>query len=87
MHHPVRAEDAEHVAHRRGEIPHPLGPRFVENRFGLAHLSASDTRANSPEDYAFNWGSPPRKFQVIPAKYSKDYFLDQPADLRPPDNQ
>jgi len=61
--------------------------KFIEDRFNLPHLSASDTRANSPEDYAFNWGDPPRKFQVIPAKYDKEYFLDQPADLRLPDNQ
>jgi len=60
--------------------------KFIEDRFGLARLSASDTRANSPENYCFDWGAPPRQFQAIPAKYSKDYILDQPADLRPPDN-
>jgi phospholipase C len=61
--------------------------KFIEDRWGLAALSASDARASSPAAYAFDFTQSPRKFEVISAKYSKAYFLKQPLDLRPPDNE
>ena len=61
--------------------------KFIEDRFGLPRLSASDTRATSPEDCCFNWTQQPRTFTPIQSSYKKNYFLDQPADLRPPDSE
>jgi phospholipase C len=60
--------------------------KFIETRWGLPALSASDERATSPAPYAFDFEQSPRKFTAIPAKYSKEYFLKQPLDPRPPDN-
>ena len=59
--------------------------KFVEDQFGLARLSASDTRANSPAD-AFDFNQSPRQFVPIKAAYDADYFMHQPLDTRPPDN-
>ncbi len=71
-----------HVHYEHGSIL-----RFVENRFGLARLSASDSRATSPENDCFDFRKPPRKFKVIPTVLDKNYFLHQPPDLRPPDTE
>ncbi|HEY6450337.1 MAG TPA: alkaline phosphatase family protein [Candidatus Cybelea sp.] len=71
-----------HVQYEHGSIL-----RFVEDQFGLGRLSATDTRATSPEKDCFNFTKPPRKFQAIPAVLGKDYFLRQPPDNRLPDNQ
>jgi phospholipase C len=60
--------------------------RFVEDRFGLAQMAASDTRATSPEKYAFDFSKGPRKFVPIKAKYPVNFFLNQPLDTRPPDD-
>jgi phospholipase C len=71
-----------HVHYEHGSIL-----KFIETRWGLAALSASDERATSPAAYAFDFTQTPRKFAKISAKYSKAYFLKQPLDLRPPDNE
>jgi phospholipase C len=71
-----------HVHYEHGSIL-----KFIETRWGLAALSASDARATSPAPYAFDFSQSPRKFTAIPAKYSKEYFLKQPPDLRPPDTE
>jgi phospholipase C len=60
--------------------------RFVEDTFGLGRLSASDKRANSLND-CFDFSQAPRKFVPIPAEYDQSYFLSQPLDFRPPDNE
>lgn len=60
--------------------------RFAEDVFGLGRLSASDTRANSPAKDSFNFKQSPRKFQEIPTSLGKEFFIHQPLDLRPPDN-
>jgi phospholipase C len=60
--------------------------KFIETRWDLPALSASDGRATSPAPYAFDFEQTPRKFVTISAKYSKAYFLKQPLDPRPPDN-
>ncbi|HEX4012537.1 MAG TPA: alkaline phosphatase family protein [Candidatus Cybelea sp.] len=73
-----------HVSHVHYE--HASILKFVEDLFGLPRLAASDKRANSPEKDAFAFNKPPRKFKSIPSKLGKEYFLRQPLDLRPPDN-
>jgi phospholipase C len=59
--------------------------RFVEDRFGLPTLSASDARATSPAGDCFNFNQSPRAFQPIPSSLGKEYFMHQPHDLRPVD--
>ncbi len=71
-----------HVHYEHGSIL-----KFVEDQFRLERLSASDTRATSPEDDCFDFKKPPREFKVIPTVLGKDYFMHQPPDLRPPDTQ
>jgi phospholipase C len=75
-----------HVSH----VPYEHGSilRFIEDQFGLGQLSASDTRANSPEKDAFDFKKPPRAFKVIPTVLGKEYFLHrQPPDHHVPDDQ
>jgi phospholipase C len=71
-----------HVHYEHGSIL-----KFVEDQFGLARLSASDERANSPESDCFDFSQRPRKFVPISAPYHEDYFLRQPIDTRPPDTE
>jgi phospholipase C len=59
--------------------------KFIEDRFGLARLAASDKRANSPEQDCFDFSKPPRKFVPIKSKYPESYFLQASPDDRPPD--
>ena len=59
--------------------------KFVENTFGLPAMTASDKRANAPDD-AFDFNKPPRKFKTIPAVYRREYFLHQPPDYHIPDD-
>jgi phospholipase C len=61
--------------------------RFIEDRFGLQTLSASDARAISPEKDCFDFNQSPRPFRVIRTKHKEDYFIHQPLDLRPVDTQ
>jgi phospholipase C len=70
-----------HVPYEHGSIL-----KFVEDLFGLPRLAASDKRAKSPEKDAFNFNQPPRTFQAIPSSLGKNYFLRQPPDPRPPDD-
>jgi phospholipase C len=70
-----------HVQYEHGSIL-----KFIEERFGLPAMSASDMRANSPGD-CFDFSQSPRKFTPIPAEYGEDYFLRQPLDPRPVDTQ
>jgi phospholipase C len=74
-----------YVSHVRYELSSIL--RFVENRFGLSPLAASDARATSPAADCFNFNQSPRTFQKIQARRRKDYFMHQPLDLRPPDTE
>jgi phospholipase C len=71
-----------HVQYEHGSIL-----KFAEDIFGLPRLSASDTRANSPEADAFDFNQPPRPFRKIAAPHGEQYFRNQPPDLRPPDTQ
>jgi phospholipase C len=69
-----------HVQFEHGSIL-----RFVENTFGLAQLAASDTRATPPND-CFNFNKPPRAFGVIPSDLPPQYFVHQPYDTEPADD-
>jgi len=71
-----------HVHYEHGSIL-----KFVEDVFGLARLSPSDTRAKSPAKDCFDFNQPPRKFKKIASPLGFEYFLHEPPDLRPPDTQ
>ncbi len=70
-----------HVHYEHGSIL-----KFIEDRFGLARLQASDTRANSPLIDCFDFSKPPRKFVPIKAPYDATYFENEPLDFRAPDD-
>lgn len=61
--------------------------RFIENRFGLEPLAASDQRATSPQFSCFDFSKPPRKFVPIKAPFDQNYFTKQPLDTRLPDDE
>jgi phospholipase C len=70
-----------HVHYEHGSIL-----KFIEDRFGLGRLAASDKRATSPEGDCFDFNQPPRKFEKIPSSLGIRYFTDeQPPDHRVPD--
>jgi phospholipase C len=70
-----------HVQYEHGSIL-----KFVEDQFGLARLSDSDSRANSPEGDCFDFTQQPRAFVPIPSRLKPADFEREPRDLRPPDN-
>jgi phospholipase C len=62
--------------------------KFVEKRFGLAALAASDARANDPaNDPCLDFSQTPRTFTSIPSAHDKAFFMHQPLDLRPVDTE
>jgi hypothetical protein len=63
--------------------------RFVEDQYGLAQLSASDTRANDPaaDPAAFDFSQKPRKFKAVQTMFTPQFFMSRPYDSRPPDDQ
>jgi phospholipase C len=71
-----------HVQYEHGSIL-----RFVEDQFGLARLAASDARANSPATDCFDFTQPPRKYVPIKTTLDRAYFMAQPPDGRPPDDE
>jgi phospholipase C len=71
-----------HVHYEHGSIL-----KFIEDRFGLARLAASDSRANSPEADCFDFSQAPRRFVPISAPHDEAYFRHQPPDLRIPDSE
>ncbi|HEY1655664.1 MAG TPA: alkaline phosphatase family protein [Candidatus Tumulicola sp.] len=71
-----------HVQYEHGSIL-----RFIEDQFGLGQLSASDARATSPEQDAFDFTQAPRAFTPIQAPLNAADFERQPPDDRPPDTQ
>ncbi len=70
----------------RARYEHGSILRFIEERYGLAPLSASDLRAKSPTADCFDFLQHPRTFVPIKSKYDEDYFIHQPPDTRPPDS-
>jgi phospholipase C len=71
-----------HVQYEHGSIL-----KFIEDRWGLARLSASDTRANPISSECFDFTKPPRAFAKVPVTHDRAYFLTQPLDTRPPDTE
>ena len=59
--------------------------RFIEDRFNLPHLGATDARANSPAGDCFNFSAPPRAFAPIPTRLGPTDFERWPSDPRPVD--
>jgi phospholipase C len=70
------------------QVPYEHGSilRFIEDRFGLGQMAVSDTRATSPAKDCFDFSKPPRSFVPIATKYPSSYFLHEPEDFQPPDN-
>jgi phospholipase C len=58
-----------HVHYEHGSIL-----RFVEDRFGLGRLAASDTRAFSPQKDCFDFEGPPRAFQSDSNQTRRELF-------------
>jgi phospholipase C len=75
---------AGYVSH----VPYEFGSilKFIEESFSLGSLGATDRNANDLAD-CFVFASPPRPFQKVAAKYSARYFLVQPNDPAPPDDE
>jgi phospholipase C len=68
--------------------------RFAEDTFGLGRLGTTDSTCNSigPESGSqggdmLDFSQKPRKFTVIPSKYSKAYFLHQKPSGLPVDTE
>jgi phospholipase C len=74
-----------YVSHVQYETASVL--RFAEDLYGLAQLSAADKRAVSPAKDCFDFSQQPRKFIPIKAPLDASYFMHQPPDLRPPDDE
>jgi len=58
--------------------------KYVEQNWDLGSLGTSDKRATSIID-CLDYSQKPRKFVVVPAKYSKEYFLRRPPSGLPVD--
>ena len=71
-----------HVLYEHGSIL-----KFVEDQFGLPRLSASDSRATSPEADCFDFSQAPRTFKPIQSPLRQSYFEHQPLDRRVPDGE
>ncbi len=69
-----------HIHYEHGSIL-----KFIEDRFNLKSLAASDSRATSPEKYCFDFSKPPRKFVPIKSKYDISHFVHEAPDYRPAD--
>jgi len=73
-----------YVSHTQYEFGSIL--KFIENVWGLQSLGTTDVRANSIID-CFDFTQAPRSFNVIPAKYGKNYFLQQKPSYLPVDTE
>jgi phospholipase C len=71
-----------HVQYEHGSIL-----RFIEDQFRLGRLSASDSRANSPENDCFDFTQPPRAFVPIKTHKSAADFVRDFPDRRIPDTE
>ena len=73
-----------HVSHTQYEYGSLL--KFVEAAFHLPSLHHTDDRANSILD-AFDFTNPPHAFKPIDAPLKAEYFLHEPHDNTPPDDE
>jgi phospholipase C len=72
-----------YVSHRQHEFASML--KFAERVFGLGSLHTTDVRSDDLFD-CFDFSKPPTKFKRIPAKFPPSYFLKQPANVVPVDD-
>jgi len=73
-----------YVSHTQYEFGSIL--KFIEHVWSLGSLHKTDERATSIID-CFDFSQAPRKFNAIPSKYSKEYFLHQPPSNEPVDTE
>ncbi len=71
-----------HVDHTVYEFGSIL--KFIENTWSLGSLGNNDAASKSIGN-AFDFDMSPRKFKMIPAKYSREYFLHQTPSGEAPD--
>jgi phospholipase C len=74
---------SHYISHRQHEFGSIL--KFAETVFGLHSMHTTDERADDLFD-CFDFSKQPTKFQPIPAKLSKQYFLRQPVVRVEPDD-
>jgi phospholipase C len=77
----VPANEISHTAYGFGSII-----RYIEDNWNLGSLGTTDATSTSIADM-FNYGQKPRKFKLIPAKYSREFFLHQKPSGLPLDDQ
>ena len=75
----------DYVSHTQYEFGSIL--RFIEDNWTLGSLGTTDVRATSIAHDAFNFAAPPRAFQAIHARYSREFFLKQPPSNLPVDTE
>ena len=73
-----------HVEHRLYEFGSVL--HFIEDNWNLSTLGRNDEHSNSIGN-AFDFKMKPRAFQKIGAKYSRNFFLNQPISDEAPDTE
>jgi phospholipase C len=63
--------------------------KFIEDQYGLPQMAAADARAADPanDPAAFDFTQQPRKYKKVKTDYDEAFFLNQPYDARPPDEQ
>jgi hypothetical protein len=76
----AKRDYVSHVQYETASVLH-----FAEDLFGLGRLAAADRRAASPAADCFDFTQRPRAFVAIHAPKSREFFLRQGADYRPPD--
>ncbi len=78
----AKQQYVSHVQYEHGSIL-----RFIEDQFGLPRLTASDSRAISPEADCFDFSKPPRHFTPIQSSLDQRFFLHQLPDQHVPDTE
>ena len=73
------------VSHTQYEFGSIL--KFAEQTFGLAALSASDSRATSAGQGCLNLSQSPRPFVMIPSLRTREFFIHHKPSLEPPDDE
>jgi phospholipase C len=74
---------AGYVSHSHHEFGSIL--KFTEETFGLPSLGTTDVRSDDLAD-CFDFGSKPKRFRHIRARYSARYFLTRPVSTQSPDD-
>ena len=61
--------------------------KFVEDQFGLGTARRQRRPRELARQDCFDFHQPPRAFVPFKAALGREFFLYQPADHRPPDDQ